>query len=124
MQPYRDERPGRQVIQAYGDGGFRIAGRRHEGAVLILPEITLPWPVAALSAVTIASLATIVAANPPVAFLLLGCGPDFAPAPASLRSALRGHGIGLDVMATAAACRTFNVMLAEDRRVAAALLPV
>jgi uncharacterized protein len=115
---------GRQLIQAYRDGGFTVAGVRHEGSLLVTPERTLSWQVDALSAVTLESLAPVIQADPPVEILILGCGPGFALAPASLRDALRAHGIVVESMATPAACRTYNVLLAEDRRVAAALIAV
>ena len=112
---------GRQMIQAYRDGGFTIAGLRHEGSVLVLPDRTLPWAVRNLTAVTVESLDPIIAAGG-VEILILGCGPSFALASPDLRQALRTHGIVTESMDTRAACRTFNVLLAEDRRVAAALI--
>ena len=113
---------GRQQIQAYREGGFTVAGTRHAGSVLVMPGRTLAWPVDTLAAITVDSLAPITAAEPAVEILILGCGPKFALAPASLRDALRAHGIVVEAMATPAACRTYNVLLAEDRRVAAALI--
>jgi uncharacterized protein len=113
---------GRQLIQAYREGGFTIAGIRHEGSLLVMPEHTLPWPVDTLAAVTLDSMAPIIRADPAIEILILGCGARFALAPAHLRDALRAHGIVVEGMATPAACRTFNVLLAEDRRVAAALI--
>ena len=68
------------------------------------------------------SLAPIVAAAPAVELLILGLGPRFLPVPAALRQALKDQGIALEAMDTGAACRTYNVLLAEDRRVAAALI--
>ncbi len=124
MELYQDIRPGRQVIQAYGDGGFRIAGVRRQGSVLILPDASHAWPVADLAALSLDSLDPVLSADPPVELLLLGSGADFQLAPAELRTALRGRGIGLEAMATPAACRTFNLLLADDRRVAAALIAV
>jgi uncharacterized protein len=115
---------GRQLIQAYREGGFTVAGIRHEGSLLVMPERTLPWRVEALSAISVESMAPITAAEPAVEILILGCGPSFAPAPPHLRDALGAHGIVVEAMATPAACRTFNVLLAEDRRVAAALIAV
>jgi uncharacterized protein len=115
---------GRQLIQAYREGGFTVAGVRHAGSLLVLPERTLAWPVDTLEAVTVASLAPITGADPAVELLILGCGPAFELAPPPLRDALRAHGIVVEGMATPAACRTFNVLLAEDRRVAAALIAV
>jgi uncharacterized protein len=113
---------GRQLIQGYQPGGFRIAGVLHEGSVLVLPEQTLAWPVSAPEQVTADSLAPIVAAEPAVEILLLGQGPRFAQVTPELRQALRAAGIVIEGMDTAAACRTYNVLLTEDRRVAAALI--
>ncbi|HEX5079066.1 MAG TPA: Mth938-like domain-containing protein [Geminicoccaceae bacterium] len=115
---------GRQQIQAYREGGFTVSGIWHEGSLLVMPERTLPWRVDGLPAVTVDSMAPIVGADPAVEILILGCGRQFAPAPPSLRDALRAHGIVVEAMATPAACRTYNVLLAEDRRVAAALIAV
>jgi uncharacterized protein len=113
---------GRQLIQAYREGGFTIAGIRHEGSVLVMPERTLRWPVDTMAAITVESMAPVTQSDPAVELLILGCGPKFALAPLSLRDALRAHGIVVEAMATPAACRTYNVLLAEDRRVAAALI--
>jgi len=113
---------GRQLIQSYHPGGFRIAGDAHEGSVLVLSERTFPWPVQAADQVTFESLAPIVAAAPAVELLILGLGPRFLPVPAALRRALKDQGIALEAMDTGAACRTYNLLLAEDRRVAAALI--
>jgi uncharacterized protein len=111
---------GRQFIQAHREGGFTIAGVRHEGSVLVLPDRTLPWPVRELGAVTLDSLAPITGAG--IDILVLGCGAGFGQPTAELRAALRARGIVIEPMDTRAACRTFNVLLAEDRRVAAALI--
>jgi uncharacterized protein len=113
---------GRQLIQGYHPGGFRIAGSAHEGSVLVLPERTFSWPVQAADQVTLESLAPIVAAAPAVELLILGLGSRFLPAPTALRQALKDRGIALEAMDTGAACRTYNLLLAEDRRVAAALI--
>jgi uncharacterized protein len=115
---------GRQLIQAYRAGGFTVAGIRHEGSLLVLPERTLAWRVDTLDALTADSMAPITHAAPAVELLILGCGPKFALAPPHLRDALRAQGIVVEAMATPAACRTYNVLLAEDRRVAAALIAV
>jgi uncharacterized protein len=113
---------GPQLIQGYDQGGFRIAGTRHAGSVLVLPEQTLAWPVSALQEVTAASLAPVRAVDPAIEILVLGCGARFVPIPAQLRAALKAHGIVVEAMATGAACRTYNLLLAENRRVAAALI--
>jgi uncharacterized protein len=115
---------GRQRIERYGGGGFTVAGQRHLGSVIVFPDRTQPWPVDAADRVTAASLAAAVEVGDAVRILLVGCGTRFEPAPAQLAAAMRGHGIALEWMDTGAACRTFNVLLAEERAVAAALIAV
>jgi uncharacterized protein len=113
---------GPQLIQGYDESGFRIAGTRHAGSVLVLPQQTLAWPVSAPEEVTAASLAPVHTADPAIEILVLGCGARFVPIPAQLRAALKADGIVVEAMATGAACRTYNLLLAENRRVAAALI--
>ena len=113
---------GRQLIEGYRPGGFRIAGVQHAGSVLVLPDRTLRWPVAAPVDITAGSLAPIAAAQPAIELLIIGLGSRFGQLAADLRAALRAEGIAIEAMATAAACRTYNVLLTEDRRVAAALI--
>jgi uncharacterized protein len=115
---------GRQVIQAYGDGGFRISGQFYRGSVLIFPNQTLAWPVTAMAELSQASLDPIAAASAEIDILLIGCGAAMALIPKALRVWLRGSGIVTDGMDTGAACRTYNVLLSEERRVAAALIAV
>jgi len=98
---------------------FRIAGTYHEGSVLVFPERTLPWPVEALHAITLDSLSTVTAD-----ILIIGCGASFQPIPSGLKDGLREKGVVLEWMDTGAASRTFNVLLAEERDVAAALIAV
>jgi uncharacterized protein len=113
---------GPQLIQGYDESGFRIAGTRHPGSVLVLPDQTLAWAVSAPEEVTAASLAPVRTADPAIEILVLGCGARFVPIPAQLRAALKADGIVVEAMATGAACRTYNLLLAENRRVAAALI--
>ena len=115
---------GRQVIKGYGGGGFRIGGEAYRGSVLVFPSTTFAWPVTALHQLTPDSLARITAAEPAVEILLIGCGREIAPLPAEIRRSLQQRGIAAETMDTGAACRTFNVLLSEDRAVAAALIAV
>ena len=115
---------GRQVIEGYGDGGFRIGGEAYRGSVLVFPATTLSWPVTALHRLTPDSLARVSAAEPAVEILLIGCGREIAPLPAEVRRGLQQRSIAAETMDTGAACRTFNVLLSEDRAVAAALIAV
>lgn len=114
----------RKVVNGYGDGGFRIAGERVEGSVIVFPERFLAWPVASLASIDRASLEPVLAAADRVDILLLGCGDAVPTVPQPLRIALRERGITLDAMSTGAACRTYNILLAESRAVAAALIAV
>ena len=114
----------RQVIEGYGAGGFRISGQRHEGSVLLFPTRVIPWPVADVAEMTIDSLRPIIDAAGEVGLLLLGGGPTLQPVPAELRAALKSAGVVIEAMDTGGACRTYNVLLGEDRRVAAALVAV
>lgn len=110
---------GRQVIERYGPTGFRVSGTIYLSPVLVFPERTLVWEGAAA---TIEALAP-VAEHGSVELLLLGLGRRMAPVAFALRNAMKVRGIALEAMETGAACRTYNLLLAEDRRVAAALLP-
>ena len=112
----------RQVIESYGASGFRVSGHPYGGAILVLPHSTQSLSVSAFADISAATLAPVIAAG--VQILLLGCGRQTLLVPSSLRQELRAHGVVIDAMDTGAACRTYNVLLAEDRRVAAALLPV
>ena len=114
---------GRQVIESYGTDGFRINGERYPDPIIVWPERVVPWPVSGIEAAAIETLDPLFSAEPRIEILLIGCGATFALAPAALRAALGKRGIALESMDTGAACRTYNVLMAEDRRVAAALLP-
>ncbi|WP_040565982.1 Mth938-like domain-containing protein [Magnetospirillum molischianum] len=116
--------PGRQLIQAYGDGGFLIAGQRWCGSVLVFPEATQAWACADIAALGLEALAPVIAAAPIPELLLVGCGPALRPLPPTVRAGLAAAGVRVETMDTGAACRTFNVLLTEDRRIAAALFAV
>ena len=113
---------GKQVIQSYGEGRFRIAGESFSGSVLVFPDRTLSWPVRSTASLTPESLAPVMAPDAGVEVLLIGAGGQPFFLDPGLRAALREAGIVADAMDTGAACRTFNVLLGEDRRVAAALI--
>ena len=113
---------GSQIIDGYGAGMFRIAGTVHAGSVLVLPDRTLSWEPASPDKLTIDDFQPLLASEQPFDVLLLGCGERMQMPPEALRTGLRSHGIAVDPMDTGAACRTFNVLLAEGRRVAAALI--
>lgn len=104
-------------IEGYGPGFFRVGGQVVTGAVIVTPAGLRGWAGLAYAGPLLA-----LAAQCDV--VLLGMGRHIAHPPPDLRRALEAAGLGLDPMDSAAACRTYNVLLAEGRRVAAALLPV
>ena len=112
------------MIDGYGDGGFVIAGTRYLGSMLVFPERSLSWDVESTDGLTVQSLSPVIKGDEQTRILIVGCGPTFLPLPTGLRDGLREHGIVLEWMDTGAACRTYNVLLAEDRQLAAALIAV
>ena len=112
-------------IDAYGDGGFRLDGERREGSLLIVKDAAHHWPVASLAELTPESLAPVIeAGRAEVEFLLLGVGARNALPPRPVREALQRAGIGLEFMDTPAAARLYNVLTAEGRRLALALIAI
>jgi len=111
-------------IDAYGDGGFRFAGLSHRGALLCLPDGIWAWPVAEPQAITSETLAPVVELAARLDLFILGTGPDWWQVPAGLRALFSAHSLRWEAMPTNAAIRTYNVLVAEGRRVAAALIAV
>lgn len=116
--------PGRAPIEAYGNGGFRFAGMSHRGSILCLPSGIYGWEPADPDGMTEADLQRLFAEQDVVEVFLAGMGRELKPLRAGLRAALKAARIAADPMSTGAAVRTFNVLLAEDRAVAAALIAV
>jgi uncharacterized protein len=115
--------PGRAVIEAYGSGGFRFAGMSHRGAILALPAGIWAWSPSTVEEIDETSLARIVSARDEIDILLIGTGREHRPLPEGPQKRLRELGIRFDVMSTAAAASTYNILLTEGRRAAVALLP-
>ena len=114
----------RPAIEGYGGGGFRINGQRFEGSLLVTADAVFPWAVERVEAVTLDSLAALWSLEPPFEILLLGCGSAMAFIEPALREAVRAQGPVIEPMDSGAACRTFNVLMGEERRVAAALIAI
>lgn len=113
-----------RVIDAYGNGGFRIGGETFSGSVLVLPDGSVKsWP-ADVTALSPENFTEAASATPAPEILLFGCGERAVFVPPAVRESLRRAGIVIDAMNTGAACRTYNVLVAEQRRVAAALIAV
>ncbi len=111
-------------IEAYGNGGFAFADMSHRGSLLCLPDAIWAWPITGPRDIDEASLERVFAAAKGIDTLLVGTGMEVWLAPSHLREALRAVGIVLETMQTGAAIRSYNVMIGERRRVAAALIAV
>ncbi len=116
--------PGRAPIEAYGNGGFRFADMSHRGSIICLPSGIYGWEPADPNALRAEDFARLLSEAGDVEILLVGTGRDLRPLPAALKAALKDARISSDPMSTGAAVRTYNVLLAEDRAVAAALIAV
>ncbi len=111
-------------IEAYGNGGFAFAEMSHRGSLLCLPDAIWAWPVAKPEDIDKASLARVFESANAIDTLIIGTGTDVWLPPPSLREALRAVKMVLDTMQTGPAIRTYNIMIGERRRVAAALIAV
>jgi uncharacterized protein len=124
MQPAPPRYPGQAPIEAYGNGGFRFAGMSHRGSLLCLGEAIVGWPATTADGLTLDDFALLLAEPTGVELLLLGTGRELLLPSQALRAGLRDAGIRIESMDTGAACRTYNVLLAERRPVGAALIAV
>lgn len=116
--------PGRAPIDAYGNGGFRFADMSHKGSLLCLPSGIYGWDVTKPDDLTADNFDRLFSEAEDIEILLVGSGADLLPLKPKLRSRLREVNISADPMATGAAVRTYNVLIAEGRAVAAAFLAV
>lgn len=113
---------GKQVIESYGTDGFKISGNHYIQMVLVLPDNTVTPQLQELSQIDESFVNMVEQSG--VELLIIGSGATVQAIPAHARKLFRAHAIGLEVMDTGAACRTYNILLAEERKVAALLLPI
>ena len=116
--------PGQAPIDAYGDGGFRFAGMSHRGSLLLLPSGIHAWAATDAAALAMADFAPLLAEHAGIEFVLLGTGAGQVFPSRAVRQGFDDAELGLDAMTTGSAARTYNVLLAEGRKVAAALIAV
>ena len=102
-------------FDGYGPGFFRLGGKVHEGNLVVAPGSIRSWG-------GFDDAEAILALRSEIDFVLIGTGEEMQPVPAAFRSTLESAGIGLELMATGTACRSYNVLLGEGRRMAAAVL--
>jgi len=111
-------------IEAYGKGGFAFADMSHRGSLLCLPDAIWAWDVTKPEQIDRYSLQRVFDAANSIDTLIVGTGTNMWLPPAELRSALKAVRVVLDAMQTGPAIRTYNIMMGERRRVAAALIAV
>jgi len=111
-------------IDSYGNGGFRFAGMSHRGSLLCLPDGIWAWPVTDLAGLTRAALEPVFARADGLDIFLIGAGRNPWVLPENVRRQFHDRSISVDAMTTAAALRTWNVLVAEGRRAGAGLIAV
>jgi uncharacterized protein len=104
-------------VDGYGPGFFRVGGTVLNGAVLVLPGSAMSWGGYDM-------VQPVIDAGADIDILIVGTGTEIAHPPAAFRTAIEAAGVGIEPMASPQACRTYNVLLSEGRRVGVALLPV
>lgn len=120
--PPEFQNSGVNIIQGYGPGRFRIGQQVHAYSILVSAQHVSSWDVTDITSLQAQSLETFLNHTPPLEVILFGTGKQIEPIPLPIRALLKDKKIGVDVMDTGAACRTYHVLLAEKRRVGAALL--
>jgi uncharacterized protein len=116
--------PYQAAIEAYGNGGFRFADMSHRGSLLCLPTGMSAWSVDDAAAVTLETLGPALEAADQLDVLLIGLGMDIARLDPAIRTAFREKKVIVEGIATGGAVRTYNILLAEQRAVGAALIAV
>lgn len=118
-------RADQQIIQSYAGGTFKVSGQTYDGAVFVLPDQAKEWACSGdIKSLQEKDFEFLIGQADEIDVVLLGCGKVTQFLEPTLKYALRNKGLNIDVMDSGAACRTYNVLMAEGRRVAAALLPV
>lgn len=117
MQVNEMQIQGGPTIDGYGPGFFRVGGDVYQGPVTVLPGQVMAWG-------GYEDSASLIALADQIDVLFIGTGAEIAPLPSDFRAALEAAGIGIDIMASPTAARTYNVLLSEGRRIAVALRPV
>ncbi len=124
MTAFDGRYPYEAAVTAYGNGGFRFADMSHKGSILCLPSGVHAWTAATPELLTVDDFAKVFADLDAPAVLLLGTGATQVFAKPAIARAFAEAGIGLEEMSTGAAVRTYNIMIAEKRRIGAALIAI
>lgn len=111
-------------INGYGTDGFRVSGEVYKHAICVAPNVVLDFSEKRLESLTVEDFLEIKASYPALELILLGCGEEIRPISSLLRNGLQAEGLKIDCLDTGSACRTYNVLLAEERRVATVIFPL
>ncbi|MDA0781089.1 MAG: Mth938-like domain-containing protein [Rickettsiales bacterium] len=114
---------GQNVIKGYGNMTFKVNDDEHNSSIIVLPEEVFVWQVESHQDISVNSFNDVISYDE-LEILLIGCGLEHKPLDSNIAIELQKKGVGVEIMTTGAACRTYNVLLAEGRKVAAALIPV
>jgi len=114
----------RQLITGYGNGGFKINQQFTQGSLLVFPNETLSWNVGFERDLTPADFEQVLQRSAEIEILLIGTGKTMRPISPEIKSMLKAKKIAVDIMDSGAACRTYNVLMSEERKVAAAVIAV
>jgi len=112
------------VITGFTPTGYKIGDQRFEQGLLISPEQAVGWTGAKLGQLNLSEILSSLNLSPKPEFLLLGSGPSMLQPPASFRREVEAAGMGLEVMDSRAAARTWGVLRAEERWIVGAFLPL
>jgi len=115
---------GQNIIQGYIEGGFKVSGERYDGAVCVEPDALRVWDVHSFEALRREDFQFLIDRVAEIDVVLLGCGARMQFLPRDLKADLSARGLIVDVMDTGAACRTYNVLVADGRRVVAVMFPI
>jgi uncharacterized protein len=122
LKLHADLNPSLNTVTAYGEGWVEINRQRHEGPLLVRPEgEVLAWAVAGFEALAAEHFEALLEHAPEV--VILGTGPHQRFPHPRLTASLARARVGIEVMATGPACRTYNILMGEGRRVVAVILP-
>jgi uncharacterized protein len=115
---------GKKIIEAYGNGGFKVNAERIEGSIVIMPDAVFNWQISSFSAINIAALKDVIDNSKNIEILLLGCGKKIDFLPRDIEENLKQHKIKVEYLDSGSACRTYNVLLGEGRAIAAAIIAI
>ncbi|OGA19857.1 MAG: hypothetical protein A3G25_18235 [Betaproteobacteria bacterium RIFCSPLOWO2_12_FULL_63_13] len=121
MKLHLTEATGKNAVTGYGDGYVLVNQERHERTLVVLPDrLVTDWPASSFEALTAAHVAALLPLGAEI--ILLGTGKQLRFPRAEIMAPLIRARVGYEIMDVQAACRTFNVLVSEERKVAAALL--